>query len=648
MLPARGYRNDVDGLRGLAVLLVLLYHLRVPGFGGGFVGVDVFFVISGFVVTRMILGELAAGSFSFGRFYLRRFWRLMPAFILVALATLLASSLLLAPDDLYRAARSALAALTFSANFHFWWSTAGYATPAAENEPFLHTWSLAVEEQFYLLWPALLWVGARVRLLRRAPVLLAALAGLLALSQWLALKHPSAAYYLLPARLVELALGASLVRTESLRVPRLFAELLAVTGLVAILAASALLDQRSVFPGLRALLPCGGAALLLLVGPSRPLVTRAFELRFAVLAGRVSYSYYLWHWPAVALLHYTGVSFTPSVQLLVASGALLLAVGSYRFWEAPTRGASSPTARRLALAMGIGLLAVVGLTLRPGSRAQLAAQELEKKRGAPVNYRNVDCLFEARTWKELDACDNVVPKRHRKRVLIWGDSHAREWGKALRRHGGRLNVNATTLSVGGCPPLLGVHRADRGEGSDKCDEGLTARTRDFLQRFEFDAILVVARFGLYERGYHRQGQLALGREHFISDGYAGPPSAEKSAQALYRRLPDTLRYLTRLEDTKVVFVLPTPDLPEPENAADKDNDVFLTRAEYLAQRAAIERVVKSLRLPSLHVFDAIDALCGEDECHAVGDEGRLYWDNNHLSEPGMLRLFPQLASYFAD
>jgi peptidoglycan/LPS O-acetylase OafA/YrhL len=648
MLPARSYRNDVDGLRGLAVLLVLLYHLRVPGFGGGFVGVDVFFVISGFVVTRMIQAERTAGSFSFKRFYLRRFWRLSPAFFLVALSTLLAARFVLAPDDLYRAARSALAALSFSANFHFWSSTAGYATPAAENEPFLHTWSLAVEEQFYLLWPALLWLGARVRLLRSTAVALVALGGLLALSQWLALEHPSAAYYLLPARLVELALGASLVRTESLRLPRIAAELLAGAALVAILAASALLDQRSVFPGLRALIPCGGAALLIQLGPGRPLVTRVFESRGAVLVGRISYSYYLWHWPAVAFLNYAGVALTPLVQLAVAGGALVLSVASYRWLETPTRAAGAPTSRRMALAMGTCLVAAIGLTIRPGSSAQLAMQKREAARGAPLHYRNLDCLFKARNWQELDACDGVVARRGAKRVLIWGDSHAREWGKAFRRHARRLDVTSTTLSVGGCPPLFGVHRADMGDGSDRCDDALSARTRDFLERFEFDVILVVARFGLYERGFHRRGQLVLGTEHFISDGYAGPASAEKSAQALYRRLPDTLVALTRLHDTKVVFVLPTPDLPETENAADKDNDVFITRAEYLVQRAGVERVVKNVQLPSMQIVDAIDALCGPDECHAVGDEGRLYWDNNHLSNHGMLRLFRLLGPVFAN
>jgi peptidoglycan/LPS O-acetylase OafA/YrhL len=646
------HRSDVDGLRGAAVLLVLLYHLRVPGFGGGFSGVDVFFVISGFVVTRLIARELVSGDFSLRAFYARRFWRLWPMFLLMAAVTLLAGAAILAPPDLYGAARSALAALTLSANFYFLQSTTGYATQLAENEPFLHTWSLAVEEQFYLLWPVLVCLGVRIRLLRHRLVIAGALAGLLALSHWLARESAAAAYYLLPARLVELGLGALLVKTEGRSLPRAAAHALGGLGLSAVVAAALWLDPHGTFPGLPAMLPCLGTAALIQAGPSGSFVTRLLAARAPVALGRISYSFYLWHWPCVAFLNYTSTDLTPSLQLSVGAGTLALSWASYRFWESPARTADARPLRRLTLALAVCLIAGIGLTIRPGALTQVAAAAVEKRLGGELQYKNLDCLFAAATWADIDQCNQgldaqgfppVKARPGAKRVLVWGDSHARQWGSTLRQQGERLGVVPTIMAVGGCPPLLGVHRADPLQGKTVCNEALGEHIRHFLARHRFDLILVVARFGIYENGWHRSGKLVRGREHFVSDTLERVSDATHSASAVHRRLRTTLDYLTALRGTRVIFVLPTPDL---HDATRRGDDLVLARAKHLAARAAVADIAEAAPR-SLHVLDVAGALCDADACHARGPEGPLYGDDNHLSALGMARVLPLLESALA-
>src|SRR5438309_3003341 len=297
-------RKDVEGLRGVAILAVILFHIGLKWLPGGFLGVDIFFLLSGFLITGLIARQTDAGSFSLLIFYQRRVARLLPALLLVLLAVLAAALLLCFPGEIRALRGSAVATPLFLSNFYFWSSDPYFAPPSAV-QPLLHSWSLGVEEQFYLLYPALLLAG--VRLGGRARILAVAGATLLSLAAAAALSAsaPQAAFYLLPTRLWELGLGGlaalGLVPAPSTRSGR---ELLCAAAGAILIAAFLLASPASGTPFPAALLPCAATALLLAFGEE----TAAGRLLAAAPLrglGRLSYAFYLWHWPVIAFWRLT-------------------------------------------------------------------------------------------------------------------------------------------------------------------------------------------------------------------------------------------------------------------------------------------------------------------------------------------------------
>ena len=306
------YRPDIDGLRAIAVLAVLVFHLGFSNLEGGFLGVDVFFVISGFLITSIIAPKIKAGEFSFKVFYLKRIRRLVPPALVTIIGTFIASCFILDPNDLINMAKSALAAVFSVSNFLFF-SEAGYWDTQSELKPLLHSWSLGVEEQFYLIWPLLILllckIGPRLKLVWAFG--LATLIGI-AMSEWILRLNPSAAFFLLPARFFEFSIGAFfslLARTEiwnrlgsiTLR------SLLGIASLIVLIATFYIYKGETAFPGLNALIPCLATAFLLLCGSGAlrvPIVGLVLANPVMVWVGRLSYSLYLVHWPIVSLMRY--------------------------------------------------------------------------------------------------------------------------------------------------------------------------------------------------------------------------------------------------------------------------------------------------------------------------------------------------------
>ena len=326
------YRPDIDGIRAVAVGAVILFHLQLPWIQGGYVGVDVFFVLSGFLITGIIRRGALAGTFSFSRFYLRRIRRLIPSLVATVLATTVAAAFLLLPDDMIGFARSAVASL-FSVSNVVFFAESGYWDSSSDLKPLLHTWSLGVEEQFYLLWPAL--VVVLVKLRARFAVALGVLSVVAFLAAlWMFAVNPSAAFYLSPFRVFQFGLGAlvgvlPLAGWRALRSP-LVRDLLLVAGLALIAYACLAYTAETPFPGWRALPPTLGAMLLLAAGAgngSGVLGRLVLENPVSVWLGRVSYALYLAHWPVIALYRYrTGLDLTVLEQLLLA--ALTVAGGA--------------------------------------------------------------------------------------------------------------------------------------------------------------------------------------------------------------------------------------------------------------------------------------------------------------------------------
>ncbi|MDB4985688.1 MAG: acyltransferase [Myxococcaceae bacterium] len=460
---AIAYRSDIDGLRALAVIPVVLFHLGVPGFWGGFIGVDVFFVISGFLITGIVAQELRASSFSLVEFYRRRVLRIFPAlFVMMATVAAIANSSML-PHELARFAKSIAATTLFSSNIAYHLE-AGYFAPAAHLKPLLHTWSLAVEEQFYLLWPVIM--AACYPFMRRRLWWVAALIAVLSFSfsLWQVAAGPSAAFYLLPARAWELLFGAGLALAPHLR-PRegLWSQALGIGSLLAILLPIKFYSDATAFPGLAALPPCLGAALLISIGARSTITYRFLSQPAMVGVGKLSFSLYLWHWPVIVLTHIVlfreSTSLVRLAQFLASFGLGYL---SWRYVEQPFRTNMREVSSRNVLIRGSAVMAVAvgasgfvmfydGLPNRfVGREEHLASYE---SYDGDAEYRAGSCFVvdSPEKYVAFDSSKCLRRDSSRTSVLLAGDSHAAHLWPGLSAVQPPLSVLQATHT--GCRPL---------------------------------------------------------------------------------------------------------------------------------------------------------------------------------------------------
>lgn len=335
------YRPEIDGLRAVAVLIVILFHAGFELFSGGFVGVDVFFVISGYLITTIILAHKANKTFSIFDFYERRAIRILPAFFFITTICILAAYLWLLPNDMKDFSKSLIAASVFSSNIHFF-RQSGYFDNAAELKPLIHTWSLAVEEQYYIIFPLLLlviWRFAKQWTIA-ALTLLTVLS--FALAQWGSYNKPAAAFYLLPTRGWEIATGALVAlyspHFSKLQLHRTLQEIGSLVGLSVILYAALFYSKATPFPGVYALAPVLGTALIILFATSSTAVGRLLSTKVFVSTGLVSYSAYLWHQPLFAFFRHRDTAVDNlGIYIVLSLISFLLAYLTWRYIETPFR-----------------------------------------------------------------------------------------------------------------------------------------------------------------------------------------------------------------------------------------------------------------------------------------------------------------------
>ncbi|HEY4113085.1 MAG TPA: acyltransferase family protein [Rhizomicrobium sp.] len=650
------YRPDIDGLRAIAVLPVVLYHYRVPGFSGGYVGVDIFFVISGFLITSLIHAEIREQRFSILRFYERRVRRILPAlFALLAVVTVLAL-IILFPRDLRQYASSVIATALFASNIEFW-QRAGYFDTAADLKPLLHTWSLAVEEQFYLVWPAMLFAVERWG--RR--YLLAAVCLILVLSLGESIREvayaPTAAFYLLPSRMWELMLGAALA-VGRLRPPenRWFANALAMLGLVLIGWSVGTYTADTPFPGLAAVPACLGAALLIYVGGNRDvLAARLLSTPAFVFVGLISYSLYLWHWPLYVFAKYY-LSAPPdaaqAVLLILASIALSWA--SYRFVEQPFRRNKTVfTGRRLFAMAGGAIAACVAL-----GAVVIAGNGLPQR--YPADIRTLLAGADDREHRRAH-CFNLSPDQVRAGRLcrigdpsakvdfvFWGDSHADALLPAIDLAAKAKRRAGLFASRSACPPLIGVERVDAANGQCRAFNDAVAKR---IAASDIREVILAARWARDAEGtgYGDEDQATA----FLADDQSHRRSIAENHAVFLRGLSRTLAWLDQA-GKKVVIVGPVPEVSRyvPETLAKVKyfglrQDVRPTVAEFERRQhfvlAALAEAATRYHATMLYPHQW---LCTVGRC-AVEQNGRaLYVDTNHLSSYGTRLLAPKMKAAF--
>ena len=465
------FRDDINGLRAIAVAIVVLYHFRLGAAPGGFVGVDVFFAISGFLMTQIILGRLARGRFTLLDFYLARVRRIVPAMTVLVAATLAVGVAVMNPLRLESLARSALASLLFYSNIRYSHDV-GYFSAPAEDNWLIHTWSLSVEWQFYMLYPLALLALARLGAHTRT-IALAAVAGIAA-SLWLTVAHwqtgggaLQAGFFLLPGRAWEFLLGGLVAMAgPRIALPGTARIALHAAGLGLIAASVALVDRTLAWPSPMTIVPVAGTALVLIAGCERPAWAR---LAPVAALGRWSYSIYLWHWPIVALLAFTGHGSKPvaiaGIAASVLCGALSHALVETRLtawlWQGRRLGRSIAVASFAGIAaLALFASATNGLeSLKYASHPDLlAALADDRAAQADWTYPKSCDRFHWDAATNFSRCDFGDPARHD--TLVIGDSFAEQltprFGHALTDRG------LTFITQGGCPPIPGVERQTPG------------------------------------------------------------------------------------------------------------------------------------------------------------------------------------------
>jgi len=609
-------------LRALAVLLVILYHFEVPGISGGFVGVDVFFVISGFVITGLLSRRMNAGDFRFGDFYARRIRRLVPAFLLVSTVTFLVISPFYIGDDYYIFAKSWLASLMGVSNLYYFTELSQYFAPETRSLSLLHTWSLAVEEQFYLLWPAaMLWAWRGGRLSRSPVVFLALLVAALLLSVHLAHDHPKAAFYLPPARLFEFMLGAG-VALYGHRLPALGprqGEVLAAAGVVMILATAMRLTSDDPFPGLNALWPTLGTAMVIQAGLAQPrtVTARLLSLPVMVFLGGLSYSLYLWHWPPVALLHYQLIELTWPIRLGLLAVVLLASWLGYRLVEAPLRRRPWNFKRAFMILLVVPLLIIWAIqsTIRIADDLSFRIPEEDRDLYRIIVQNDSADVHEpcfkgpARDFVRGEACQfgqPLAPGERPDSVLI-GDSHAIALIGFMEVFLESTDLSLLLVTQASTPFLPGALT----EKAFPRDDEKIVRNRALTEYLKQEPMTVF--ISAWWRSYLRSPEF---HDYF----------------------KETIEWLLD-QGHRVVVLEGVPELPSDAYAQcllKGMRDCAIDAADAAIQEREFKRLQHAVetRYPSVNWIDPGRVLCDQEHCRTVLHGIPLYRDESHLNYIG--------------
>ena len=658
------YRIELDGLRAIAVMSVILYHAGISQIGAGYAGVDVFFVISGFLIGGQIAKDLAKGTFTYWDFYARRVRRILPALLLVIICSATASSFIMVPQEFRYFGGGALSALLSVSNFWFW-DIIDYFNPAAARDPLVHTWSLAVEEQFYLLVPllfGLLWgFGKKVMLV----CLLAITAVSFTIMVLINTESPMTAFYLLHTRAWELLAGvlAALVHGH-MRYFKSIAPLLSNVGLVLTLTGLMLIPNGASWPGWWTLMPVTGTVLILLFGQEASLAQATLKLAPLRFIGLISYSAYLWHQPILSFLEITNtlpVSGIGQIGILIAT--LAISYLSWKFVEQPFRKQTLPIFfRRMALVSSACLIVVfsIGGHFTKGYPIRMSNDVIEVlafSRSYSQSYR--DCLNSRDEVENLNLSQSCVFGADASpEVAIWGDSHAAAISEPLGEALGTIGRSLKQFTLSSCQPIPSLLNQGQSQASQCADFNSRVLAR-LLVSPNIQTIVMFAtwdNYFLHEATPNMFGVLEA--DGFYSYPISQSPNiSDHSRQAaVASALEETLQKLAAAGKRVIIVAsLPRPNVdipvyfagqvwkkkPLPENVG---YPVEIFQLQTAAGRRILKQAVKvSNTWGSVAIVDPVEVFCNLTECALIMNRKLLYADGNHPSLAGITLLVPLIV-----
>ncbi|WP_275783334.1 acyltransferase family protein [Pararhizobium gei] len=661
------YRREIDGLRSVAVIPVVLFHAGVKGFSGGFVGVDIFFVISGYLITSIIAAEHEKGQFSIVRFYERRVRRILPVLFVVLLCCLPFVWAWMLPQQMESFAESLVAVCLFLSNVFFWSQSGGYFSSAADEQPLLHTWSLAVEEQYYVLFPllvALLWRFGRRALIGTIAAFAVAS---LALAQYGSLNFANANFYLPHTRAWELLAGslcALLVRGD-----RTFrSNSLSLAGLAIILFSVLAYDEATPFPSLYAVVPVLGAVMVILWGTSGTVTARLLSTPPMVGIGLISYSLYLWHQPVLAFARIRSLT-EPSALLLgsLALACVPLAYLSWRFIEGPFRKGKAvtlfPQRGRLFTAAALTASFFIalgfygsthnGLDFRLPQEARLA---IARERHDPVLDT---CLFdkgEISLPHPVRAC--LTAHSNDSETILIGDSHGAALAGVALRSFDAAALDLYVMTHSACVGFSGFFVSNP-KYRLRCNAFFTG-IEDYIDKTDKKTVIMASRWTLYVEGTpfdNGEGGIeSLGPTYVdLLDRMDEPASRDdpaRKARVLKQYVADVQKYLDAGRNVVLVYPIPeagwnVPEIVAKSAMAGRTDLAFSTGYDrYQERNRAVIEAFDGISHPNLFRVKPAGSLCNKaipDRCiNSLSAERIFYFDDDHLSDAGAALVVPAL------
>jgi peptidoglycan/LPS O-acetylase OafA/YrhL len=656
------YKKEIDGLRALAVLPVILFHAGFTTFSGGFVGVDIFFVISGYLITTIIVDEMDKGSFSLLNFYERRARRILPALFFVMLCTLPFAWFWMLPQDLKSFSQSLVAVPIFGSNVLFW-LTSGYFDTASELKPLLHTWSLAVEEQYYVLFPVFLMLAWKLGKKWIISLLLIVAIFSVLVADYGSRNHPSFTFYLLPTRAFEILIGALISlyinhKRSIISVSQSVSQSVSLAGFALILYAIFAFDKNTPSPSSYTLIPTIGAGLILVFANNGNIVGKLLGSKLAVGIGLISYSAYLWHQPLLAFARLRSIN-EPSHLLLglLAMLSILMGYLSWKYIETSFRNKSITSKKRVFIYSFTGSLFFISIglighfTQGIPSRLKIPVEVAESIVSSKIREK-CDINFDTKTGRNIDFCSLGDTKKSNITLAIFGDSHSHAILPALDVIGKERMEKYSHIGLGGCPPLLNVDVV-KGSWQPKVCEYLSTKQYNFIKENKVKNVLLVGRWSLYTDGEYDNS----GTFHLVSNKDTAI-NRNTSRLVFEKSLKETIENYQKIGVNVFVFA----QVPQQKiaggyfyqklyffNEMDKQKGIYsssISYDEHLKLQNFNRNVISKLQKELKFTYIQVDKeFCDDKKCYLGTDLKSKYTDDDHVSISGALSLYNSLNFY---
>ena len=655
------YRKEIDGFRALAILPVVFYHAGIKLFSGGFVGVDVFFVISGYLITNIILSDIENKKFSLKNFYERRARRILPALLLVSVICIPFSFLFFKDIYLLEFARSLVSLIFFSSNFLFW-SESGYFNTNTEFKPLTHTWSLSVEEQFYILFPIiLLFLFNFFKFFTKIFFIILFTLSLL-FCVWGSFNYPNATFYLLPFRGWEIILGvltAIYLYENKIKFKKVYNEFFSIIGFCLIFISIIFLDSKTVFPGYVALLPTIGTVLLITFCRKGTTLYKVFTIKYLINLGLISYSLYLWHQPILAFVKFYLLNeFSLYHKLFIILISIIISYLSWKYFESPFRNKQKISNKNLLLFLCLPIIiffSTWGYVVKFSNLDNIYTSKPKQFIGGKkVEY--FESKFDIQINSKNVFYDAIKPKNSKAniKVLVIGDSHAQGYNLMGEYYADKYQIEWHSYIYTGCPPIFGyykiynIEQIKSSKVQNKCKDQVKIWENFIKENGKyFDYVILSSRWNfmfnheIYEKKQYRKDALIKNNEIFINNNKIQTLSRSNFTNGL----KNTINIINNNGPKVVIFSQPPLLIRNPMRCmgVSKISYDYCANAKFksIKERGLFVKntILSENKLNNIGNLYLIleNYLCDEDKekCISKKNNKLLYKDDDHLSYEGV-------------